>query len=95
MTFVKCFGILLYRQIDRQQTAKKHDMVVIDKEHHGYQITDFAIPYDTRVDDKKVEKIETYLDLARELKKVWNIKVTMVPLVVGALGTPTKALEKN
>ena len=26
---------------------------------------------------------------------MWNMKVTMVPLVVGALGTPAKALEKR
>ena len=42
-----------------------------------------------------MEKIERYLDLARELKKVWNMKVTVVPLVVGALGTHAKALEKR
>ena len=58
-------------------------------------MTDFAIPFDARVDDKEVEKIEKYLDLARELKKVWNMKVTVVPLVVGALGTPAKALKKR
>ena len=51
-------------------------MIVIDKEHHDYQIIDFAIPYDTRVDDKDVEKIEKYLDLTRELQKVWNMKVS-------------------
>ena len=50
-------------------------MILIDEKHHQCQITDFAIPYDTRVDDKEVEKIERYLDLARELKKVWNMKV--------------------
>ena len=55
-------------------------MIAIDKEHHECQIIDFTIPYDARVDDKEVEKIEKYLDLARELKKVWNIKVTVVPL---------------
>ena len=32
--------------------------------------------------------------LSRELREVWNMKVTLVPLVVGALGTPAKALEK-
>ena len=73
-------------------TARRPD---IDKEHHECEITDFAIPYDTRVNDKEVEKIEKYLDLARELKKVWNMKVTVVPLVVEALGTPAKALEKR
>ena len=70
-------------------------MIFVDKEHHECQIIDFAIPYDTRVDDKEVEKIDKYLDLARELKKVWNVKVTLVPLEVGALGTPAKALEKR
>ena len=70
-------------------------MIVIDKEHHKCQIIEFAIPYDTRVDDKEVEKIEKYLDLARELKKVWNMKVTVVPLVVEALGTLAEALEKR
>ena len=47
------------------------------------------------VDDKEVEKIEKYLDLARELKKVWNMKVTVVPLEAGALGTPAKSRVKR
>ena len=70
-------------------------MILIDEKHHECQIIDFAIPYDTRIDDKEVEKIERYLDLARELKKVWNMKVIVVPLKVGALGTPAKELEKR
>ena len=70
-------------------------MIFIDKEHNEYQIIDFASPYDTRVDDKEVEKIEKYLNLAGELKKVWNMKVTLVPLVVGTLGNPAKALQKR
>ena len=70
-------------------------MIFIDKKHHECKIIDFAIPYDTRVDDKEVEKIEKYLHLTRELKKVWYMKVTVVPLVLGVLGSPAKALEKN
>ena len=35
------------------------------------------------------------MDLARELKKVWNMKVTVVPFTVRALGTPVKALQKT
>ena len=34
----------------------------------------------------KRKKIDKYLDLARELKKLWNI-VTVISIVVGALGT--------
>ena len=35
------------------------------------------------------------MDLARELKKVWNMKVIVVPLVVGALRTPAKELVRR
>ena len=45
-------------------------MIVIDKEHNEFQKIDFAIPYNARVDDNEVEKIERYLDLGRQLKKV-------------------------
>ena len=82
-------------QTDHFITARRPDMIFIDKKHDKYQITDVAIPYDTRVDNKEVKKIEKYLDLVRELKRVWNMKVTVVPLVVAALGTPAKALEKR
>ena len=35
-----------------------------------------------------------YLDLARELKKLWNMRVTIEPIVIGAFGTITKGLIK-
>ena len=41
-------------------------------------IVEFAVPFDSRVVEKK-EKIEKYQDLARELKKIWNMKVKVVP----------------
>ena len=39
--------------------------------------------------------IEKFLDLARELKKLWNVKVIVVLFVIGALGTVTENLEKD
>ena len=41
---------------------------------------------------KEHEKRDKYLDLARELKKLWNMKVSIIPIVIGALGTVTKEL---
>ena len=35
------------------------------------------------------------LDLDWELKKLWNMKVTIIPIVIGALGTVTKGLLKG
>ena len=50
---------------------------------------------DHRINLKESEKKDKYLDLARELKKLWNMKVTIVPIVIRALGTITKGLLKG
>ena len=42
-----------------------------------------------------MKKIVRYLDLAKRLKKLWNVKATVIPIVVGALGTVLKGLEKR
>ena len=44
---------------------------------------------------KESEKKDKYLDLSRELKKLWNKKVTVIPIVIGYLGTVTKGLIKG
>ena len=59
------------------------------------KIVDFAVPADHRINLKECEKKNKYLDLAREFKKLWNMKVTIVPIVTGALGTITKELLKG
>ena len=56
---------------------------------------DFAVPADHRINLKECEKKDKYLDLARELKKLWKTKVTIVPIVIGAFGTATKGLLKG
>ena len=38
---------------------------------------------------------DNYLNLARVLKKMLNMTVAVVPIVVGALGTVTKSLVKG
>ena len=50
---------------------------------------------DHRINLKENEKKDKYLDFARELKKLWNMKVRIVPIVIGALGTITKGLLKG
>ena len=50
---------------------------------------------DHRVKLKESEKKDKYLDLARELKKIWNMKVMVIPIVISALGTNTNGLIKG
>ena len=56
VTHVKYFGILYFGiftvQTDHFITARRTDMIFIDKKQRECQIIGFAIPYDTRVDDK-------------------------------------------
>ena len=56
------------------------------------KIVDIAVPADHRIKLKDCEKKDKYLDLARELKKLWNMKVTIIPIVIGAFSTVTKGL---
>ena len=38
---------------------------------------------------------DKYLDLARELKKLRNMKLTIIPIMIGAFGTVAKELLKG
>ena len=58
-------------------------------------MVDFAVPADHRIKLKECEKKYNYLDLARELKKLWNMQVSIIPIVIGAFGTVTKGLLKG
>ena len=60
-----------------------------------YKIVDFAVSADHRIKLKECKKKDKYLDLVRELKKLWNMKVTIIPIVIGAFGTVTKGILKG
>ena len=55
----------------------------------------FPVPADDRVKLKESEKKDKYLGLARELKKLWNMKVMIIPIVIGALAMVTEGLLKG
>ncbi len=56
---------------------------------------DFAVPVDHWIKLKEIEKRDKYLDRGKELKKLWNMKVMVIPIVIGAFGTVTKGLMKR
>ena len=65
-------------------------MFVVDKKRRTSKIIDFVVPGYGRIEEKKKENIEKYQDLIRELQKIWNMRVEIIALVVGSLGTITK-----
>ena len=56
---------------------------------------DLAILADNKVRIKESEKKDKYQDLARELKILWSIKVMLISIVIDALGTISKGLQKG
>ena len=82
-------------QTDPLIPARRPDITLINKKKRICRIVDFAVPADNRINLKENERKDKYLDLARELKKLWNMKVTIVPIVIGTLGTLTKGLLKD
>ena len=81
---------------DHLISARRPDLIIINKKKKRIcKIVDFTVPADLRIKLKECEKKDKYLDLARELKKLCNMKVTIVPIVIGAFGTITKGLLKG
>ena len=59
------------------------------------KIVNFAGSADNRIKLKECGKKDKYLDLAREVKKLSNMKVTIVSIVIGTFGTVTEGLLKR
>ena len=58
------------------------------------KIVDFSVPADQSKIEESEEK-DKYLNLVRELKKLRNMKVTFIPILIDVLGTVTKGLIKR
>ena len=82
-------------QTDHLISARSPDLVIINKKKRTCRIVDFAVPADHRVKLKESKKMDKYFNLARELKKLWNMKVTIIPIVIGVSGTVTKGLVQG
>ena len=44
-----------------------------------------AVPEENRIEMKESKKIDKYLDFTREIRKLWNKRMTVIPIVVRAL----------
>ena len=88
MKIIKSCGISVFRLIVIE--AGRPYLVAVDKKERSCKTIDFAVPVDSRIEEKEKDKIEKYQDLGRELRKIWNGKVKIIPLVVGSLGAIPK-----
>ena len=79
---------------DHLISARRPDLIIINKKKRLAKLSTLLSRL-TPIKLKECEKKDNYLDLARELKKLWNMQVTIIPIVVGAFGTVTKGYLKG
>ena len=83
-------------QMDQPIPTRIPDIVLINKKKN-FSYCGFTVSADYRRKLKGSGKIDKYSDFARELKKqlkLGNMKVMVIPIVIGALGTVFQSLEK-
>ena len=81
-------------QTDHLISARRPDLI-INKKERICRIVDFADPADHTVKLKESGNKDKYFELARKLKKLWIMKVTVIAIVIDALGRVTKWLEED
>ena len=55
---------------------------------------DFSVPLEKNVVKNEDEKVEKYLQLAQEIRKMHKVNTEIIPIVIGALGTVPKRLPR-
>jgi len=80
---------------DREVTANRPDIVTKNKKEKICTLIEVAIPADRNVVQKEAEKKLKYKSLDIEIQRMWNLKCTIVPVIIGATGIVTRSLRKN
>jgi hypothetical protein len=80
---------------DREVTANRPDIIIENKKEKICTLIDVAIPADRNVVQKEMEKKLKYKSLVIVIQRMWNLKCTIMPVIIGATGIVTKSLREN
>ena len=58
-------------------------------------LVDFAVLVGHRMKFKERKITDKYIHFAKELKKLWNMRLTVRPFVAGGLGMVSEGLERR
>ena len=76
MKRIKSFGNLKLKRTNPIPTSESNQ--VFDKKTRICLFVDFAVLAGHKEKIREIKKIVKYLDFARELKKLWNMKVRVI-----------------
>ena len=80
---------------DREITANRPDIILKNNKEKTCTLIDVAIPEERNVVQKEAEKKLKYQSLCMEVQRMWNLKFTIIPVIIGATGVVTRSLRKN
>ena len=84
----QCCGIKQCTETEKlQQTGH---IIIKNKKEKTCTLIDVAIPADRNVVQKEAEKKLKYKSLCIEIQRMWNLKCTIVPVIIGAIGIVTR-----
>ena len=76
---------------DRKLNHNRPDITLVQKDTQEWTLIDIAVPADQNIINTEEEKVDRYQDLAIEIRRIHRAsKVTVIPIVIGALGTISK-----
>jgi hypothetical protein len=81
-------------KIDRGFSANRADIIIKNKKEKTCTLIDVAVPPDRNV-QKEAEKMLKYKSLCIEIQRMWNLKCTVIPVIIGATGMVTRSLRKH
>jgi hypothetical protein len=87
--------IMIIIIINTEVTANRPDITIKNKKEKTCTLIDVAIPADRNVVQKEAEKKLKYKSLCIEIQRMWNLKCTIIPVIIGATGIVTRTLRKN
>jgi hypothetical protein len=76
---------------DREVTANRPDIIIKNKKDKTCTLIFEAIPADRNEAENKLK----YKSLVIEIQRMWNLKCTIIPVIIGATGIVTKSFRKN
>ena len=80
---------------DRTITANRPDIVIKDSVNSTCKLIHMTVPSDRNNELKEIQMKSKYKDLELEIQRMWQMKIVVIPAVIGVLGTVKKGMVEN
>jgi len=74
---------------DREVTADRPLIIIKNKKEKTCTLIDVAIPAGRNAVQKETERKLKYESLCIQIQRMWNLKSTIIPVIIGATGIVT------